>query len=293
MYLPDFSVFTWIERVLEVLIFYLILANLHGFDLPTSFTRLVRNPQRSFLITNVLLLIAYPVAATFLVGAIGQSAYNIDHFIRTIGSFYLLRRALDLKKMLFAFIAQMMIMLLISLLVLVFTIHGPPVFLWSLTIVAFMVHQNHFEDAYVRLQTKKWALNVILFLSSILYTVPAFLQETTLTIFFAFISLILCALLTYFLGVRFAKEDKALMQRIKNVSLDEFFPLLSELSERPASEGLLTQYIIKSHNVVELATPIGKKLELQKLRGNIQDYECVLSKREIKINVMFKEVTSV
>jgi len=79
-----------IQRAIELLVYYLILANLYGKDLPAALTRLYTTKQKR-LPANIGLLIAYPLLIAVIFYFHREYAYAIDHILRPFAAFFLLR----------------------------------------------------------------------------------------------------------------------------------------------------------------------------------------------------------
>lgn len=281
----DINLIILVQRAIELLAFYLILANLYGKDLKTSLSRLIQTKQRTHY-GNMVMMVVYPIGITLIIQAmidhdLEAQGYLIDNVLRPLTAIYLLRLVFDLKKTLLSYIFLMMVSFIISLFALVFSLDGMFVFLWILFTTIFMAYRNYFEGIYIRLLRKPVLLNIMAALSIILYAVPF------LTGSFPIITFPLFALLLFLVMIiHIKKETKAIVERITEAKTGELFDVLKELSAYYQQSEIIHTYTIKHYNVLDLAPPLSKKLEIGKRISRIKDYECILEKRQIKINVI-------
>ena len=277
----NFSLIIMLQRTIELLAFYLILANIDGKNLKESFIRLFITKQKT-LYGNMVLLVIYPLAMMLLVGMTRDNGYLIDQVFRLFVAFFLLRRVFDLRKALLAHLFTMIIGLIVSMVALIFSLDGLFAFLWILSIIMFMSHQNYFEDVYVHLLKRNWLLNTLSILSFVTYMLPFFFERLPL---FTLVMVITFPALAIIIQIYFHKEKISIIDRIKEATDDEFFPMLKDLSSEHTEERIMHQYIIKNQNILEVAPLLLKRLDIHKMLGMIKDYECIIAKRQIKINI--------
>jgi len=270
--------------IVELLGFYLILANIHGKDLKTAWRQLV-NPE-SRMLANLTLLMLYPLAIAIIVQMIrnhgGQDeGYLIDNIFRPFVIYFLLGAVFSIKKALLTFILSMGIAFIANVFRLLFSLSTPFVFLLTLTAIILMASQNHFERIYNFLAKKRWLLTTVCLISAVIYFL-LFLTDRFSIPLPAMLSLLL--FWTTMLHLR--KEVSLLIEQIKGASSDEFLNVLKGASSDYMRSDTTHWYIIRNNDIVELITPLSKKLELQQMRGAIKDYEYVVTKRQIKISVI-------
>jgi len=279
------------QRTIELLAFYLILANVYGKDLKEAFVQLVFTKQK-VLYGNIIISIIYLFSITFIIQLLPVSAhgYLIDQLLRPVIAFFLLRRAFSLKKALFTFLFSMGIGFAVSMLTFFFStgqimIQGVLVFLLNLSVVIFMSDKNYFENIYVRLLKRKWLANSVSILSFVLYCLPFLIENLSISIFVIFPTLTL--LLFFLITVIFIKKETTTkIEQLKNATPEEFLQRLEELSSEYFPSNLLRQYIIKNHNVMDIVPSLSKELDTHKMLQTFRDYECIVTKRQIKINVI-------
>jgi len=280
-----------VQRAIELLAFYLILANLNGKDLKTSFTRLIKTKQRTFY-GNMVMMVVYPIAITLVIQTmvdhdLEAQGYLIDQVFRPFVAAYLLRLAFNLKKALLAYLLSMLVGLIVGMFAFIFTLNTMFLFLSTLSVIVFMSHQNHFENIYVRLVKKSWLWNTVLVGSLTLYLIPFIVAELS-SIFFT-VSLILYFFsLVIYLGVIFYlnKETAHMVERIKSASPEELLQVLQDLSSEYQQNEIIHSYTIKHYNVLEILPSLSRELDFNKRQRLIRDYECTMTKRQIKINVI-------
>lgn len=282
--ITDINLITLIQRTIELLAFYFILANLNGMDLKEALCRLFVTKQKK-LYFNVLLLIIYLPAITIVYQRLPDYGYLIDLVVRPFVASFLIRRPLSLKKLLCCHLSLMLIGFVTGAASLIFSLyssylHAILLFLIILFVAMIVVHHNHFENIYVRLLKKEWLLNVVLILAFVLYLAPFFTESSPIIL----IGVLPALLLTIF----FLRKERVDVIRKINVSRSpDLHELLKEISMGYIESDLVNQYTIKHYNSMQDIAPLlSKKLEIKKKLGYIEDYECNVEKRQIKINVI-------
>jgi len=275
-------------RAIELLAFYLILANINGRSLKESFVELVVTKQKN-LYGNVVVLVAYPLVITFVVQIMREhgwqdSGYLLDLLLRPFVAYFLLRLIFNVKKASLAYLFVMGIGFIAGGISLVFNLdenflHGVLVFLSALAIVSFMSSRHLFENLYVRLVTKRQLLNVVVAVSLVAYILP-FLIEAPTILFLLFPVLFLIVV------IHLKKETTSIIEKIKNAGNDNLFQVLKDISTKHEQTAFNHQYTIENQNINEIAQPLSKRLDFHKRRGTFKDYEYIVTKRQIKINVL-------
>jgi len=283
MHLVNRDLVLLLQRVIELLAFYLILSNINGNDLKTSFMQLVRTKQK-ILYGNILVLIVYPLAITYVIRAVAdpQSGYSIDHLVRTLVLLLLTRYDFSVKKFLLTFILSMGIGFILSPFSLLFSWDGTFSLLCVLSIVILMAHRNYFENIYAQLLKRNRFFNAVLILSMLLYLTPFFIQPLPIIYSILFSVTVLYLALVFHLR----KETLIIIERIKSSSSENFMDTLKELSSEYIESPLVQQYMIKNYHSESISPLLSKKLDFYKRIGTVQDYEYIVTKRQIKINVI-------
>lgn len=277
--------FLIVQRLIELLAFYLILANINGMDLKESCIRLVKTKQRT-LYDNVIVLIGYPLLISFVIEFLrghgwGTEVFLIDQLFRPLVAHLLLRRVFDIKKALLAYLFTMFVGFIIAIPAYVFDLHGVFVYLWILSMIAFMSHHNYFEKLYGRLEKKVWLLKGAFALSAILYVMPFFVSHFPLIAFPILASVLFLAVI-----VHVKIETARIVEQIKTASSHELHQVLEELASDRRQSDPYRSYTIKHYNTMDIGPALSRKLDFNKRQRLIKDYELVLEKRQIKINVI-------
>lgn len=284
MSIMDLNFVVLFQRAIELFAFYLILANLRGIDLKESLTRLFSTKQKVFY-GNWVLMVVYPIAIALIFQLSRDYAYMIDQLLRPFVAYFLLRLIVDWQKLLVSYAFSMVTIFIVGGIAFIFSIneiplHGMFVFLSNLAVVIFMAHQNYFENIYVRLVNRKHLLNVISVFSLILYSTLFF--SVNFSIIFPIISLLLFGLITFHLR----RETTNIVKRIEKTSPEDLFQILRDISFEYRESDVGSQYTIRNYKFTEIAYPLGKALDSHRRRSTFRDYECVIAKRQIKINVL-------
>jgi len=273
-----------LQRTIELLAFYLILANINGRDLRESFLELVITKQ-GVLYGNILLLIGYPLAMTFIIRMVPSYGYSIDLIFYPLVAHLLLRLTFKLNKMFLSYLLSMGIGFIIGIAAFAFSLHQTPlhgifVFLWILFVVIFMASQNYFEKIYMHLLKKAWLLNALLTISFVMYLTFLFIRN------FSIIFPILSLILLFGTIVYFKKEMTIIIGRLRNASSNDFLQILKDLSSEHTESEIIHQYIIKNYSLMRIVPSLLRELDTHKRLGTIKDYECIFKKSQIKINVI-------
>ena len=279
----NFNLTVWLQRVIELLSFYLILSNISGKDLKESLTRLIMTKQR-ILYGNMILLIGYPLAITFIIQAIPtqQHGHLIDLLLYPLIACFLLRRTFSLKKTLLSYISLMIILATVNLFAFAFSLNATTLtfLLLALFTTIIMSYQAYFEVIYAHLEKKNWLLNSIAVLSFVVYAIPFFADS------FSIILLILLLLLFVTITIKSKLEISATLNRLKSATPDDVMQALKDLSSEHRQSNIIHQYIIQNNNIKKLNLRISEELNNHKKSGTIKDYECIAMKSKLKINVI-------
>lgn len=286
MNIMDLNFFVLLQRAIELLAFYLILANISGMELKESFFRLFRNKQKIFY-ANWILMVVYPVGIAWLCELWSYPhAHFIDQLLRPFVAYFLLRLTFNLKRALLTYIMSLGVAIIIGIIAFIFALysnhlHGVLFFLLTLSTITFMADRNDFRKIYTRLFRKKWVLNAICTLSFVSYLFYMFSG-----IFPFEFSTIISLCLFVAAAIRLKRETRLIIEQIKNTTSGELLLNLKDLSERVVENEVAHQYIIKNQNHLVIGPPLAKKLEFHKRMGTFTDYECIITKKQIKINVI-------
>ena len=283
------------ERSIELLAFYLILANLYGSDLKTALTELVVAKPKRILYGNMVLLLVYPLAIAFIVQMTRQQlgwqneGYIVDHALQHLIAHILLRQSFNLRKALLTFIFSAGVATIGGVFAFIFVLNTQFTFLWILSIVMLMCYHSFFEGLYVRLIRKSWLINTVTLFSFVIYFTAffGFSENFTMAVTVSASTILLTASALFLMTPSYLKKETwNTVQQIKRATPNSLFDTLKDLSAEHMESDVACWYIIKHHNVVELVNPLNRKLKFQCRRGIIKDYELHLTKEQIKINVI-------
>ena len=274
--------------MIELLAFYFILANINGKDLKESIARLVKMKQEKVLYGNILLLIVYPIAMAFIYQLFSGYGFLIDHLLRPFVACLLLRLYFDLKKTLFTYIISIFIGVIVSFISFAFQLDHTIVntlflFLLFLLVIVIFCSQNYFENIYVRLVKRNRLLNIILILSIGFFFLPLL---TDSNIIFEFVLATISSLIIFTIFILLKQEANVLTEQLKNATSNEIFDVLKAASTQYIQTDLLHQYLIKNYKVMDIIPVLSKELDAHKILNTFRDYECIVTKRQIKINVI-------
>ena len=274
-----------LQRIIELLAFYLILANIDGNNLKESFVRLVKTKQRSFLYGNVIVSVVYLSAVTVLILTmpVSSDAYLIDHVIRPFVAFFLLRRAFSLQKALLSNVFVTITAVTVALLAFVASFTTIVVFLVILIIIMLAAYLNYFSNAYTYLSKKKWLSNMILILSAVIY-LSIFIVEFSIIIGVFVATLFL--LITFYFDHKNRRAVSITIDQLKNATTNNFIQVLQGLASEYKQANVLHQYIIETDNIKKFVPALLVELEKHKKLGTLKDYECITKEGQIKINAV-------
>jgi len=275
----------FLERSIELLAFYLILANINGKDVKTAFTELVVTKQK-ILLGNIVLLVAYPLGMSLLIQFLRRDEFNmfgllVNLLLSPFVVYFLLRLRFNLKKFLLTNILSFVIAIVCGMIILISAANPFFAFILTFATITLLTTKNYFEHIYLRLIRKQWLLNLVLTISLLVYFMPFFIEGYSI-IFVLFLS----SGLIWIIFFQIHKAGKIIIGRLKNATTSDFLFILSELATEHQQSEIMHQYIIKTPFLLEITSPLIKALKLQKMVGAINDYEFTINKQQIKINVI-------
>jgi len=281
----NFNLITVFQRVIELLAFYLILANIDGKGLKESFIRLFATKQKN-LYGNVVVLIAYPFAMAFLIYALPTGAYGyaIDVLLRPFVAYFLLRRTFNFKIALLANILSFVCVLPISIVNLLVSLNLTFIYLVGFVVISVMSYQDYFKGIYVYVVKKRWLFNTIFILSFGLYII-ILLGSFSFVLGVSLLSLFL--IISVYLHNRNRLKVSKTINLLQSATAENLFQILKELSAEYVESDVINQYTIQDSNINQIAPKLLEILEAQKRQGTIRNYQCVtLSKWQIKVSII-------
>jgi len=275
---------TFFQRAIELLAFYLILANIDGRGLRESFARLIVTKQKN-LYANPFVFVVYMLGIMILIYALPEArhGYTIDHLLRPFVAYFLLRRAFNFKRVLMASVFSFAITLPISMFYLLAPLDVTILYLVTLLVVIGIVARNYFKSIYVYLANKDWLLNALCLLSVVFYSISVLAE---FSIILGTILLLLFFGVNIYLHGRNWLEVSALIGRVEGITSDNMLQVLSEISSEHFDHGVIQQYAIPSNSINKITPAILNMLENQKEQKFIKNYDYTVTKWQIKINVI-------
>ncbi|MCL2559385.1 MAG: hypothetical protein FWE07_02760 [Turicibacter sp.] len=271
------------QRIIELLMFYLVLANIHGKDLKESFTRLIKIPQGVFY-GNIVLLLVYPVTATLMIQTIpGGYGILVDHFLRPLLAYFLLRRTFDLKKLLLSNVLVVVSTLVVAWIDIIIPLRFILSFLAILILIIGMAYQGVFRKTYLFLVKKEWLFTIVSIASLIVYLMPL-LVGFSLSLHLSLFALAMISGIYLYNKTRL--ETATTTSLLRQATPDEFLETLESLSSEYQQVEMVYQFVIEFNNIIEIKKSIEQALEKHAELGTIKNYKCIATKEQIKINVI-------
>jgi len=284
MYLTDFSFTILIQRLIELFAFYLILANIYGYDLKASFKRLIRIPQKKFY-GNVVLLVVYPVVTTLIIQTVSmpEYVYMVENFVRPFIAYYLLRRAFNLKKALLTSALSFSLSLIVVMFSFIVPLDITVAFLITLGLIIAMIYQNYFRSGYLFFAKNGRLLTFVSVLSLGFFAVPLLISFSIAT---SVPVILLFSIIAIYLNSKNRLEAAVIIKTLQSATPDNFLRILEEVSSEHQKARIMYQYTLETNSIKEMNQSVLKELEKHKDLGTFKDYECILTKEQIKINVI-------
>jgi len=197
----------------------------------------------------------------------------------------LLRRVFSLRKTLLTYLSSMVIAFIINLFALIFALETTFWFLLVLVIIIVMSYQYYFENIYVYLSKSTKLLNIICILSATLYIIPFLVGEFTFGILLLFVIPIPIG---GFINLSYQNKQRVLTttEQLTHATIDEFVRILQQLASKQIQNPIIHQYIIQDYNIKHISPTLSKRLDFYRRLGDIKDYEYIISKSQIKINII-------
>jgi len=284
----EISLITFFGRIIELLAFYLILANIDGFDgmsLKESFVRLFRTKQK-ILYGNIPILVLYPIFIVFLVYTLPIPMYGflIDGLMRPFVAYFLLRRVFNFKNALLSNLLSFACAFPITLLSLFIPISLLMLYLTTLVIIIIIAHYRYFKNFYVYLTRKAWLFYTLCALSLMMYGISVLVEFSILlgtTLFLLFL------IIATYLHIKNRTDISTTMNELQNATADNLFKILKKISTEYTEIPTFNQYIINGNSVNQITPALLTVLDKHQQAGVFKIYEYEEEKWKIKINVFF------
>jgi len=286
----NFSLTVLLERIMELLALYLILANMNGWGLKESFKWLWRTKQQ-VLYGNIVVFIGYVVGITILVEVDWETGYLIAHVSNLLIGLYLVRRS-DIREGLIASTFLVLLAALIGLPTLFVPLYSTISFALILLGVVLLVHKNYLYTLFDYMFNKKALLNFIFVISFVLFVLPLFADlENGL-----FLSLMVaCFLVANLLWLRvitksgIKKELAQTVNWIAQSSYDELLLFLQDLSHRHHHMEHIYHFEIYKRKISpELSEAIKNRLGIFEKDQVFRNYACQELKSIVTISIVLQ-----
>jgi len=271
-----------LERIMELLALYLILANMSGRNLKEAWRYLVRDKQR-ILYENIVLFIGYVLMMVFLVYWSRATGYFIVGLIQPFIALFLVR-SWNIKMGLVGYIALIMIGVIIAAIT-AFMLHPIVNFSLILFLAIGAVYRDYFYKVYHYLAKKRLWLNLVCMISFvILYVLPFPFDTHQLP--FVGLFLFLLILFNYLTNKGIEKALAKTIELIDNSSYEELLLFLEKSAYDYNRNELVECYVIREKvPFSRFIDALSQKLEMYKQVGIIEGYHCKVRNEQIKISI--------
>lgn len=278
----NFHIDILLQRVMELLALYLILANMTGKDLKEAFEWLWTDKQRIFY-ENFVIFVGYVVVMTIIIGESWELGYLIAHVLSPFIGLLLVKR-FDPREGIMAFVFLIFLAAIVTLPNLINLLPHLINFGTILMIVIWFVHRHFPYKAYRYLTSRKIWMNATFIVAFLIYFVPIFPSEEYLMVAASLVFLFLLKMRTK-KGTE--KELARIVDTINNCSYDELLSFLEEISHEHVHSERIYHFVIEDKKPLsEFIDTVSAKLESFKAEGQIRDGECRLIDEQIKITVL-------
>ena len=280
----NFDLMILLQRIMELLALYLILANLNDKSLKEAFSCLITDKQR-ILSENVIVFISYVVISMAIVGEAEHFGYPVIHITQPFVALFLVK-VFDIKQgLLGIFFLVVSAGSVVGIMNWFISIHVTLRFGLVLAMTVWVAHKNYFSKIYDFLISKKLWLYLTCFIAIAIYVLP--LSSDLDRLPFIVLLLMICLSLSALTTRGREKELSKMVTSISNSSYDELLLLLEGWSHDHNQSDTLQHFIINDRMPsTQFITAITHKLEEYKHSGIIQDGECHFIEGQIKISMI-------
>jgi len=284
----NFSLVVLLQRIMELLALYLILANMNGRNLKEAFRGLWRNRQRIYY-ENMVVFIGYVVGMTVAISVARELAYLISHVLLPFIGLFLVKRP-GIRQGLLSVVFMTLLAAVVILPNLIVPVPGVVNFGVLLVVVIWLVSQHYLYKGYAYLSNKKFWLNTVSFIAFIIYGFPfVFTAEELL---FLSVVVILFLLGNLFLLKGLAKKgiEKELAETVdlvSNSSYDGLLLFLEEISCEYTHSEFIHHFVIYNIKISpEFMDALSERLTSFEKDKLFRNYTCHMVSDQIKISVI-------
>lgn len=283
----DFTlIIIFLQRIIELLALYLILANINGKDLKIAFAGLFVSSQR-ILYENIMVFLGYGVVTASVCYLFGVIGYTVILVSQPFAGLFFIKRT-DLKLALLATISMAVFGGIVALFNVFITLHALPNFILTLLLVTLVVYRNYHHRMFVYLTTRKILLNIVCLVSFFFYIAPLLFDINVGNTVMVAVSLILLYTLTkYSVTKGMKKELSEKIELISNSSFDKVISMLESLADESSQSNMIQQFIINGKSPSkEFIEALTDALEVHVASNHIKTYDCKTTQRQIKISIL-------
>ena len=286
----NFSFTIFLQRMIELLALYLILANINGKSLKEAFEGLFRTNQRR-LYENSILFLGYVLVITVVIQEMGDVGGTMISHVTQPFIGLLLVKTPEIKQAFLATTFSFIFAGIVAPFNVFISLHPLINFGLTLAVVTLMVQRNYLHKTYAYLINRKASLNLVCFISFLIYVAPLLVRiGTDRTALVATLLLTFFLLITFLVSRGIEQELSRTIDLITQSSYDEMLLLLQELSCQHEQSEVVQYFIIKEKSPsTKLIDILSKKLEEYKVAHLIRAYECRATKGQIKISIILND----
>jgi len=284
----NFNFVVLVQRAIELLALYLVLANMNGQGLKKALKWLWTNGQWIFY-DKIIVFIGYVVIMTLIISTSRDLGHDIAHILTPFVGLFLVRKS-DLRQGLLGIIFVILVSGVTMIPRVLFTYHTLINFGLLLIAVIWLIHRNYVYTVYEFLKKQKVWFNFVTIVALVLYSVPFFSTSERLGLLVTGLILIFSGILILFdvltrKGIE--KEVAKTIDLIFNSSYDELLEILEKRSEDYAHSEYIHHFIIdEKRSSPKLVDAISEKLKTFEEEGLFRNYVCQVVDEQVKISVV-------
>jgi len=288
MEIQEFNLVVLLQRVIELLAFYLVLANMNGKGLEKAFKDFFTDGQRRFH-GNVVAFIGYVLVMTVVISNWRELGHTITQITTPFVGLFLVRKA-DIRQGLLGFVFLGLLGGVVVIPRVFFTYHTLISFGILLVMTIWLVSRHQVYKMYEHLVSKKLWLHLVSFISLIIYGLPFVFNTERLLFLSLMVGFFLLSNLFLLKSLAQKSMERKLSEAvdlIANSSYDELLLFLEEISYDHAHSEYLHHFVINNKTLApKFADALSGKLEKFKESAIIKDYRCRTINEQIKISVI-------
>lgn len=276
-----------LQRIIEILALYLILANINGKNLKESFRDLFTNNQR-ILYENIVFFVGYSVAISNAIQWRGAMGYSLNLILLPLVGLFLIKDA-KLSQAVLANISLAVISGFVMPLNFLISMHYLLNFSLVLFLIILIAHKNYIYKLYNYFSVRKVLINSIYLLAFVFYALPLIFnvqQFRGYEILFVLLFIVFYVIVKIWVNKAIGKEMFKTIELIDDYSYDQLIFFLKERSDYFNQTSFIQLFIMQEKNFSPcLITKVSEKLMDYKEQKIIRTYECRIVGEQIKISI--------